>query len=50
MSEDGILFSICKGTPVCYKLADGGATSVSVALGPGSAIGFKTGSNVCPSK
>lgn len=40
MSEDGIFSSICKGTSVCCKLDDGGAISVSVALGPGSAIGF----------
>lgn len=40
--------SICKGTSVCCKLDD--ARSVSVALRPGSAIGFKRGSNVRPSK
>lgn len=50
MSEDGTFSTIRKCTSVCCKLDDGGATSVSVPLGPGSAMGFETGSNVCPSE
>ncbi|RMX60236.1 hypothetical protein pdam_00019419, partial [Pocillopora damicornis] len=45
MSEDGTFSTIRKCTSVCCKLDDGGATSVSVPLGPGSAMGFETGSN-----